>query len=264
MPSNPILLDDVTDKVALVTGACGDIGQGIVSDLVKRGWQVIGSDIAIINESDSFGGRATYVQADVRDYESMTAAVLAAERFGTLRGAIANAGVLSEGVGGFLASDPAAWRTTMEVNLLGVLHTFRASFDTIADAGGGRMAATSSVAGVRAEADIVAYGATKAGVNHIIKSLALEFGRAAISVNAVAPGPVATALQDIVIGGRASDSPYVLSYGKRYEKFRTENRPFARLANVSEVGEMFGWLFSDQAAYMTGQVLVLDGGGTLT
>jgi NAD(P)-dependent dehydrogenase (short-subunit alcohol dehydrogenase family) len=261
----PCSLDGRPDRVVLVTGATGGIGRAIVADLARRGWSVVASDIAAEAQFDDVSGEVRYVRADVTDADQMRRAVSAASDMGVLVGCVANAGVAVEDFSGFLAASPKRWQATMDINVLGTLNTFQAAAAAIAAAGGGRMAATASVAGVCAESDLIAYSASKAAVISIVKSLALELGGANISVNAVAPGPVSTERQLQVVQERDQGEAEAGgdAYGARYERFRNENRPFSRMARPDEVAGCFSWLLSDAAAYITGQVLVLDGGGVL-
>jgi NAD(P)-dependent dehydrogenase (short-subunit alcohol dehydrogenase family) len=256
----PVLLDDDGDRVALVTGAAGAIGRSIVASLVKRGWAVLATDL---ETSPTFGedaARVRYVRADVCDPDAMAAAAQEARDLGTLRACIANAGIVTENFVPFLDAPVDVWEPTLRVNVLGTLNTFQAAARVIGEAGGGRMAATASVAGVRAEADIVAYSASKAGVISIVRSLALDLGPKRISVNGVAPGPVRSDAQDDVIESRGRNP----AFAGEYERFREANRPFGRLADTDEVAEVFAWLLSDAAGYITGQVITIDGGGVLT
>lgn len=124
------------------------------------------------------------------------------------------------------------------------------------------MIATASVAGLRAEPNVPAYCASKAAVIALVRSLALELGPAHITVNAVAPGPVATHAQSRVTDSRAAVSA-VETPAQRFDRHRTEGRPIPRVATPTDVAEAFAWLLSDAAAYVTGHVLTVDGGGVL-
>lgn len=259
----PTMLDARVDRVAVVTGAAGGIGRAIVADLSQRGWRVLAADIADHATFDCDASRVRYVQADVTDAASMAEAIKVANELGILCGCVANAGVLTENFSGFLVASPDAWRSTLDVNVVGTLATLQAAARAMMTSGGGRLVATASVAGIRPEADVVAYSASKAAVISIVKSLALELGPSGISVNAVAPGPVSTQAQQQVIDSRNEAASTSTSIGIQHDRLRAEYRPFERRAAPAEVAEVIGWLLSDAAAYMTGNVAVLDGGGVL-
>jgi NAD(P)-dependent dehydrogenase (short-subunit alcohol dehydrogenase family) len=258
-------IDATPDRVALVTGAAGGIGHATVQELVARGWRVLATDIAPEATFDAPPDIVRYVAADVTDREQIGAAVRAAEELGTFLAAIANAGVVAEDFSAFVDVAPVAWSTTLSINVLGVLNTFQAATEALLRGGrGGRLAASSSVAGVRAEPHLAAYSASKAAINSIVRSLALELGADGITVNGVAPGPVQSELQDRVIAERNAREPGVAeNAADRFERHRNEGRPIGRLATPEEVGGTFCWLLSDAAAYVTGQVIVVDGGGVL-
>ncbi len=253
------------ERVVLVTGAAGGIGGAIVARFAADGWRVLATDIVAASDFGTADDRVRYVPADVADAEQMSAVVAAAQELGSLRGCIANAGVLTEDFSSFVDSSQEAWRSTFEINLIGVLNTFQATARALVAEGGGRMAATASVSGLRAEPTLPAYCASKAAVISVVQSLALELGAAGVTVNAVAPGPVGTEAQMRVIESRKQSAKPAAqeTASERFERFRTEGRPLSRLAKPEEIAGAFAWLLSEDAAYVTGQVLVVDGGGVL-
>ncbi|WP_320669483.1 SDR family NAD(P)-dependent oxidoreductase [Patulibacter defluvii] len=250
--------------VVLVTGAAGGIGRAIVETSAQRGWSVLATD-RVPDATFAAGGQARirYVAADVTSEEQMAAVVADARALGPLVGAIANAGVLAEGFSPLVDAAPAGWRQTLEVNVVGVLVTLQAAARELVRTGGGRLLATASVAGLRAEPQLPAYCASKAAVISIVRSLALELGAAGITVNAVAPGPVGTEAQQRVIEERGRPRLEDETAAQRFERHRAEGRPLARMATPNDVAEAFAWLLSDAAAYVTGEVLTVDGGSVL-
>lgn len=255
----------MSERVVLVTGAAGGIGSAIVQRFAGDGWNVMATDILSAEDYAVADARVRYMPADVADPEQMQAVVAAAQDFGALRACIANAGVLTEDFAGFLSCSPDAWRSTFEINVIGMMNTFQATARALAAAGGGTMAATASVSGVRAEPTLPAYCASKAAVIAVVQSLALELGGASITVNAVAPGPVGTEAQLRVVESRKQSAKPVSDEtpSERFERHRNEGRPISRMAKPQEIAGAFAWLLSEEAAYITGHVLVVDGGGVL-
>lgn len=249
--------------VVLVTGATGGIGRAVVDTLASRGWGVLATDLVPNSGFAHDSGRVRYVVADVTSAEQMDDAVQASGSLGRLVGCVANAGILAEDFSDTVDASPAAWRRTFEVNVVGVLTTLQATARVLANSGGGRMTATASVAGIRAEPNLPAYSASKAAVISVVQSLALELGPAAITVNAVAPGPVATDAQMRVIEERSAGRLDEETPARRFDRHRAEGRPISRLATPTDVAEGFAWLLSDAAAYITGHVLTIDGGSVL-
>jgi NAD(P)-dependent dehydrogenase (short-subunit alcohol dehydrogenase family) len=214
--------------VVLVTGAAGGIGGAVVDTLADRGWSVLATDLGLEGVAPHASGRVRYVAADFTSADEMAAAVDEAGELGRLVGCVANAGILAEDFSSIVDASPAAWSRTLEINVVGVLITLQATARVLAQSGGGRMTATASVAGLRAEPNVPAYCASKAAVISVVRSLALELGPAEITVNAVAPGPVATDAQSRVIEGRAGTRTDDETPAQRFERHRTEGRPISR------------------------------------
>jgi NAD(P)-dependent dehydrogenase (short-subunit alcohol dehydrogenase family) len=250
--------------VVVVTGANGGIGRAVIATLVERGWSVMASDLASEPRPELVGdsGRVHYRASDVTNADQVGEIVDAAAGLGRLVGCVANAGILAEDFSSTVDARPDAWRRTLEVNVIGVLLTLQATARALAGRGG-RLTATASVAGIRAEPALPAYCASKAAVISIVRSLAIELGPEGITVNAVAPGPVATEAQMEVVGQRGQGAGHDLTVAQRFERRRAAGRPIQREATPEDVAEGFAWLLSDAAAYLTGQVLTIDGGATL-
>jgi 3-oxoacyl-[acyl-carrier protein] reductase len=239
-------------KAALVTGGGRGIGRGIVLELAREG-----ADVAInyrrdreaaeatAREVEALGRRAVVLQADVSDCAAVeTMVARAVEVLGGLDIAVANSGVASRfaPVGQL---DPAEWRRVMATDLDGAFHTARAVVPHVI-ARRGTVLFISSIGADMAGAGGAAYHAAKAGVNTLMKVLARELAGAGVRVNCIAPGVVRSEM------------------GERLLRFHGEavlqSIPLGRAGEPAEVGRAAVFLVSDDAAWITGKVLRLDGG----
>jgi NAD(P)-dependent dehydrogenase (short-subunit alcohol dehydrogenase family) len=227
---------------ALVTGAATGIGAATVARLRADGAEVVGVDAAL-----DFAG----LVADVTDPGQVAAAVASA---GELDICVANAGVsLMEP---FLQGSLESWRRVVEVNLLGVMLTFQAA--AAAMPRGGRLLATASIAGLHGEPSAAAYCASKAGVIALVRTLSIELAPLAITVNAVAPGQIETAMnrRDLDrVAEREGRSPEELL--REHLEARV---PLRRMGTPEEVAALFAFLAGPDAGYITGEVIRIDGG----
>jgi NAD(P)-dependent dehydrogenase (short-subunit alcohol dehydrogenase family) len=227
---------------ALVTGAATGIGAATVARLSLDGADVIGVDAAL-----DYSG----LVADVADAGEIQAAVAAA---GELDICVANAGVsLMEP---FLDGDLGSWGRVLGVNLLGVMLTFQAA--ALAMPRGGRLLATASIAGLHGEPGAGAYCASKAGVVALVRTLAIELAPSGITVNAVAPGQIETAMNLRDLRRVAEDR------GRPPERLLQEHLerhvPAGRMGRPEEVAAVFAFLAGPDAEFITGEVIRIDGG----
>jgi NAD(P)-dependent dehydrogenase (short-subunit alcohol dehydrogenase family) len=268
------------DKVTLITGAGSGLGRHGAQMFAAEGAKVaivdIDSDRAeqtlkLVTEAD---GDAIAITADVADREQITAAVnQTVEHYGKLDIAWANAGVVSRGgvpsvAGGeFVAFEDlteADWQHVLGVNLSGVVYTAQAAVPHLKANGGGTILATSSAASLVAYHNIAMYSATKAGVNGLVRGLALDLGRFGIRVNAIAPthGMSPNFLMP-------PGSPVV---GQSYEEVAGPWNPtvspiplkLPRPPSLSDNAKVALFLVSDDSAYLSGTTLGATDGGTLT
>jgi NAD(P)-dependent dehydrogenase (short-subunit alcohol dehydrogenase family) len=236
---------------AFVTGAGGDIGGAIATLLGARGWGVICADIdaaraeARAETVRAAGGRAEAVAVDVTDEASVNAAAKVALALGDVRALVNNAGRA------FAPSmrdiDYATWRRDIALNLDGAFLCIRAFQDHLL-AGGGSIVNMGSVNGIGMYGH-PAYSAAKAGLMHLTRCLAVEFGARGVRVNAVAPGTVRTQAWD----ARVAANPQVFDEVSAWY-------PLRKVATPADVAAGVAFLVSDEASHITGVVLPVDGG----
>lgn len=235
----------LTGRTALVTGAAGGIGAATVRHFEAAGARVLGVDSAPSYEG--FVG-------DVTDPSDMAAAVAAA---GEIDVCVANAGISL--VEPLLDGEPDRWERVLQVNLLGVMVTFQAAARAMVEGGrGGRLLATASIAGLRGERNGAAYGASKAGIVGLVRSLSVELSGHGIAVNAVAPGQIDTGMnrRDFAAAGGSSGR----SAAEVLQAHLESRVPAGRIGRPEEVATVFTFLASDAASFITGEVIRVDGG----
>jgi NAD(P)-dependent dehydrogenase (short-subunit alcohol dehydrogenase family) len=227
---------------ALVTGAATGIGAATVDRFEAEGAHVVGVDT-----DPGYPGAV----ADVTDPDQLAEAVSQA---GALDICVANAGISL--MQPFLEGDIRSWERVLRVNLLGVMNTMRVAARAMPN--GGRLLATASIAGLHGEPSAAAYCASKAGVIGLVRSLAVELAPQGFTVNAVAPGQIDTRMNrtDLGIVSRREGRP-----ASELLRAHLEQRvPARRLGTPDEVAALFAFLASDAAAFITGEVIRIDGG----
>ena len=243
--------DPKPSRWAFVTGAGGDIGGAIADVLAARGWGVICADIDVSTAESraatvrSTGGMAVAMRVDVTDEASVNAAVTAALALGDVRALVNNAGAAFAPT--MAETDYASWRRDMALNLDGAFLCIRAFQDHLL-AGGGSIVNMGSVNALGMYGN-PAYSAAKAGLMHLTRCLAVEFGPNGLRVNAVAPGTVRTKAWDV----RIAVNPRVFEEVSAYY-------PLRKVAIPADVASAVAFLVSDEASHITGVVLPVDGG----
>ncbi len=230
-------------KTALVTGASKGIGRAIATELAAAGASVVLGYRSGRDEAETLaaelGGRA--VQADVSSAEE--AARLVAEA-GDLDVLVNNAGLTRDGVLARMSDDD--WRTVIDTNLSSVFYTCRAVTRPMMKKRAGAIVNVSSIVGVHGNWGQTNYAASKAGIIGFTKSLARELGSRNVRANVVAPGYVKTQLTDVL----PEDAT----------KAMLDNTPLGRLGDPADVAGAVRFLCSDDASFITGEVLLVDGG----
>jgi NAD(P)-dependent dehydrogenase (short-subunit alcohol dehydrogenase family) len=238
-------------KVALVTGAARGIGLAAATRFLEDGWQVAMLDIlgdtlrAAIDVLDG-AEDVLALEADVSDPEAVRRAVQQVHRrFGRIDALVNNAGIAV--FKPILDTTLEEWQRVLAVNLTGPFLMTQAVAPIMRDQGSGAIVNIASISGLRASTMRVAYGTSKAGLAHLTKQQAVELSQYGIRVNAVAPGPVDTAMAKEV------HTPEIRA---DYH----DHIPLNRYGLETELANAIVFLCGDQAGYITGQVLAVDGG----
>jgi NAD(P)-dependent dehydrogenase (short-subunit alcohol dehydrogenase family) len=241
---------DLENKVALVTGAAGDIGRCTVERLRERGCRIIAADLKASVDSLAEQGRIACIRGDLRGEATAERAVAAAlSHFGTLDILINNAGRHLQR--STLDTSSAQWDEILETNARGTFLHCREALKVMTERASGCIVNVASISGVIGIAGQAAYAASKGAIIQITKALAVEFAATGIRVNAVAPGAVITGfLEDAVPDSRA----LLESFGPHH--------PIGRSARPEEIAEAIVFLASPQASFITGSVVMVDGGFT--
>ncbi|MFC2159038.1 3-oxoacyl-[acyl-carrier-protein] reductase [Acidobacteriota bacterium] len=239
------------DKVSIVTGASQGIGEAIAKELAGEGAEVVILDVVRdkaeevargINES---GGKATVFSLDVSDFAQVaevTEEII--NKYGAVHHLVNNAGITRDNL--LMRMKEEEWDAVLTVNLKGVFNLSRAIIRSMMGNRSGRIVNISSVVGVMGNAGQTNYSASKAGVIGFTKSLAREVASRGVTVNAVAPGFVATAMTD--------------SLPENVKETFLEIIPMKRFGSPEEVSRVVKFLLSEDAAYITGQVININGG----
>ena len=247
------------DKVILITGGGSGMGRLASLTFAREGARVVSVDVvpeagaAAVDEITRAGGQALFVAADVgREDQVRNAVRQAVARFGRLDVLYNNAGIFPAEDGSVVDLDAAVWDRVMTVNLKGIYLCCKHGIPELLRAGGGSIINVASfVALVGCSVPQDAYTASKGGVIALTKSLAVQFGPQRIRTNAIAPGPVETPLL----------TSWLLA-NPEAKKRRLDRIPMGRFGRPEDIVQMALYLASDEATWVNGSVLVVDGGIT--
>jgi 3-oxoacyl-[acyl-carrier protein] reductase len=243
-------------RTVLITGAGIGIGRATAEAFARAGDHVVVTDIleaegaAVASAIQAAGGSAEFLPLDVRSTERAEAVVAEVEaRRGAIDVVIANAGIAHKVP--LEALDEAKWDHTFEVDLKGMIRVIRPALAAMKARGTGAIVCTSSIMGVAYGWDEhVHYSAAKSGVVGLVRGLAVELARSGIRVNGVAPGYIRTAQllsEEHSLGAAGAEAAGAFI-------------PMGRIGEPDEIADVIVFLASDKARYMTGQIVVVDGG----
>ncbi|PIT93586.1 short-chain dehydrogenase [Candidatus Falkowbacteria bacterium CG10_big_fil_rev_8_21_14_0_10_43_11] len=233
----------LNNKVAIVTGAARGIGRGIADEFIKQGAKVVYSDLA---EPENLPAKnAAFIACDVSNAEQANNLIRQTkEKFGGLDILVNNAGIYP--FKPFLEMSEAEWDKVLNINLKSVFLCSQAAAKIMP--AGGKIVSISSIASFVGFEGLVHYCASKGGINAMIRTMALELAPKKININAVAPGAIDTP-------GAAAD--------EKTKRQTIAAIPWGRMGLPQDIASAVVFLASDQADYITGQTIIVDGGYTL-
>ena len=246
-------MESLQNKCAIITGAATGIGRATAILLASYGANVFASDIndekgqETVSQITEAGGTASYLHCDVSDQDQVKEMTRQAEEtYGHVSLAVNNAGIGSTPT--LLHEMPLSdWRKILSVNLDGVFFCMQEQLTYMLEHGGGSIVNVASLAGIGGTPMASPYGVSKHGVVNLTKSAALEYANSRIRVNAVCPG--------------WTETPILDHLGVRYiEAQINQVIPMKRLGQPEEIAEAIVWLLSDNASYISGHCLNIDGG----
>ncbi len=249
------MLTSIEGRTAIVTGGTKGIGRGIARVMARQGANVVlvsrtaADGPKAVAEMEEVGGKAIHIAADVTDYAALQGVVAKAEEtYGGLDILCANAGIFPQTK--MVDMDPDEWDHVLRTNLKSSFLSVKAALPAFQKRGKGRVVITSSITGpLTGFPGWTHYGASKAGQLGFLTTAAMELSRYNVTINAVMPGNIVTeGLEGL---------------GQDYLDTMAASIPLKRLGDVEDIGNAALFFVADEAGYITGQTVVVDGGQTL-
>ena len=249
-------MNELKNKVAIITGATGGIGRAAAARFSEEGAKLVLADLnedageSLAKEIRELGGDAIFVRTDVakpHDHERLVEAAMV--NFGRLDAAFNNAGISDGPIPpGFIDYPLELWDRLIAVNLSGVFYAMRAQIPAMLKHGGGSIVNTGSIASQIGFAGVPGYVAAKHGVFGLSKVAAIEYGAQGIRCNVLAPGIIETPMTHSIL------------QNKQAHDITTSGIPAARVGRPEEIADMAVWLCSARASYANGSCFAVDGG----
>jgi len=243
-------MDRLKGKVALISGGARGQGASEARLFVGEGAKVVIGDV-LDNEGNvlakELGANAKFVRHDVTNEAEWTRAVQTAESFGGLHGLINNAGIFKPAYLG--ETDLELWERHLRINQTGCFLGMKAVVGAMQKSGGGSIVNISSVAGLRGSPAAFAYSATKWALRGMTKAAAIDLAKHKIRVNSVHPGPI--------------DTEMLAFWTEEQRATRLKNVPMRRMGTADEVAQLVLFLLSDEASYITGAEVAIDGAASV-
>ena len=256
------MVNELTGKVAVVTGGASGLGEGLVRRFAAEGAKVLIADVdrdsgkALASE---LGDSALFVEADVADFDQVGRLVsTAVEHYGGLHVMVNNAGVSGTMHRRFLDDDLADFHKVMAINVGAVMAGTRDAARHMSEHGGGSIINITSIGGIQAGGGVMTYRASKAAVIQFTKSAAIELAHYEVRVNAIAPGNIRTAIVRKSAAGE--DLEKLAEFEEKIRAQMRADRPLKREGTAEDVAEAALYFATDRSRYVTGTVLPVDGG----